>query len=56
MGCDSWSATVREEHKVGLFEGRVLNGTFGSKREQVTGDWRELHSEELHDLCCSPKY
>jgi hypothetical protein len=35
-------------------EGVVLKWTFGPKKEEVTGDWRELHSEELHDLCCSP--
>ena len=39
-----------------VFEGRVLNWTFGLNREEVTGDWRELHSEEHHDLYCSPKY
>jgi len=42
------------EHKVKVFEGGVLKRVIGSEREQVTGDWRELHSEELHDLCCSP--
>jgi len=43
------SVTVREEHRAGVFENRVLG-----EREEVAGDWRKLHSEELHDLCCSP--
>jgi hypothetical protein len=37
---------------VWLFESKVLERIIGPKREEVTGDWRELHSEELHDLCC----
>jgi hypothetical protein len=39
---------------VGVLEGRELKRAFGSKREEVTGDWRELHSVELLDLWCSP--
>jgi hypothetical protein len=39
---------------VWVFESKVLKRVTGSKREEVTGEWRELHSEELHDLCCSP--
>jgi hypothetical protein len=37
-----------------VFENRVLRGIFGPKRDEVTGDWRKLHNEELHDLYSSP--
>jgi hypothetical protein len=37
-----------------VFENRVLRGVFGSKRDEVTGEWRKLRNEELHDLYCSP--
>jgi hypothetical protein len=48
-GCDSWSLTVREEHKLRVFENRVLR-IFGPKGDGVTGGWRKLHNEELHNL------
>jgi hypothetical protein len=51
-GCETWSLTLREEHWV--FENRVLRRIFGPKRDGVTGDWRKLHSEELHNLYFSP--
>jgi len=38
---------------VRVFENRVLRGIFGPKREEVTGEWRKLHNEELNDLYCS---
>jgi hypothetical protein len=44
-GCETWSLTVREEHKL-----RVLMRIFGPKRDGVTGGWRKLHNEELHNL------
>jgi hypothetical protein len=53
-GCETWSLTVREEHKLRMFENRVLRRMFGPKRDRVTGGWRELHNEELHNLCSSP--
>jgi hypothetical protein len=53
-GCDTWSLTVREEHKLRVFENRVLKRIFGPKRDGVTGGWRKLHNEELHDLYSSP--
>jgi hypothetical protein len=46
--------TVREEHRLGVFGNRVLRRIFGPKRDEVTGEWRKLHNEELHDLYSSP--
>ena len=46
--------TMREEHRLWVFENRVLRGIFGSKRDWVTGEWRKLHNEELNDLLRSP--
>jgi hypothetical protein len=48
-GCETWSLTLREKH--GL---RVLRRIFGPKRDEVTGGWRKLHNEELHNLYSSP--
>jgi hypothetical protein len=45
---------LREERKVRVFENMVLRRIFGPKREEVTGDWRKLHNEELNDLYSSP--
>ena len=53
-GCETWSLTLREELKLRVFENRVLRGIFGPKRDEVTGDWRKLHNEELNDLYSSP--
>jgi hypothetical protein len=49
-GCETWSLTLREEHRLMVFENRVLRRMFGPKRDEVTGEWRKLHSEELHNL------
>jgi hypothetical protein len=49
-GCETWSLTVREEHKLRVFENRVLRRIFGPKRDGVTGGWRKMHNEELHNL------
>jgi hypothetical protein len=51
---DSLSHTLREEHRLRVFENRVLREIFGSKRDEVTGKWRRLHNEELYDLYSSP--
>jgi hypothetical protein len=53
-GCETWSLTLREEHGLSVFENRVLRRIFGPKRDEVTGEWRKLHNEELNDLCSSP--
>jgi hypothetical protein len=53
-GCETWSLTVREEHKLRMFENKVLRRIFGPKRDGVTGGWRKLHNEELHNLYSSP--
>jgi hypothetical protein len=53
-GCETWSLTLREEHRLQVFEKRVLRGIFGPKRDEVTGQWRKLHSVELHNLYSSP--
>jgi hypothetical protein len=44
------SQTLREEHKLRVFENRVLRRIFGQKRDKVIGGWRKLHNEELHNL------
>jgi hypothetical protein len=49
-----WSLTLREEHRLRMFENRVLRRIFGLKRDDVTGGWRKLHDEELHNLYSSP--
>jgi hypothetical protein len=44
-GCETWSRTLREEHRLRVFENRVLRRIFGPKRDEVTGEWRKLHNE-----------
>jgi ribose 1,5-bisphosphokinase PhnN len=53
-GCETWSLTLREEHRLRVFENRVLRRIFGPKRDRVTGEWRRLHNKELNDLYSSP--
>ena len=54
-GYETWSLTLREERRLRVSENRVLRRIFVSKRDEVTGEWRKLHNEELNDLYCSPK-
>jgi hypothetical protein len=53
-GCETWSLTLREEHRLRVFENKVLRRIFGPNRDEVTGGWRKLHNEELRDLYSSP--
>jgi hypothetical protein len=53
-GCETWSLTLREEQRLKVFENRVLRRIFGPKRDEVTGERRRLHNEELNDLYSSP--
>jgi hypothetical protein len=52
-GCETWSLTLKEEHRLRVFENRVLSIIFGPKRDEVTGEWRKLHNEELNILYSS---
>jgi hypothetical protein len=52
--CETWSLILREQHILRVFGTRVLRRIFGKKRAEMTGGWRELHIEELHDLYSSP--
>jgi hypothetical protein len=51
-GCETWSLTLREEHRLRIFENRVLRRIFGPKREE-DGSWIKLHNDELHNLYSS---
>ena len=53
-GCETWSLTFKEEHRLRVFENRVLRRIFVPKRDEVTGEWRKLHNGELNDLYSSP--
>jgi hypothetical protein len=53
-GCGTWSLTSREEHRLRVFENRVLRRISGPKSDEVTGGWRKLHNEELHNSYTSP--
>ena len=52
-GCETWSLTFREERRLRVFE-KVLRRILGPKRDNVTGEWRKLHNEELNDLYYLP--
>jgi hypothetical protein len=53
-GCETWSLTLREEKRLRVYENGVLRRLFVTKRDEVTGEWRKLHSEELRILYSSP--
>jgi hypothetical protein len=54
-GHEALSLTLREEHRLRVFEKRVLRRIFGPKRDEVMGGWRKLHNEEFHDLYSPPR-
>ena len=51
-GCEIWSLTFREERRLRVSENRVLRRIIGPKRDEVTGEWRKVHNEEL--MFCNP--
>ena len=53
-GCETWSLTLREERRLRAFENRVLRRVFRPKRDEVTGEWKKLHNEEISDLYTLP--
>jgi len=53
-GCEAWSLILREERKLRVFEKMVLRRISGTRRDEVTGEWRSSHNEELNDLYSSP--
>ena len=53
-GCETWSLTLREERRLRVFENRVLRRVFEPKMDEVTGEWRKLHNDELSDLYSLP--
>jgi hypothetical protein len=52
--CDTGSLILREEHRLNVFENRVLRRILGRRRDEVIGGWRKLRNEELHNLYSSP--
>jgi hypothetical protein len=52
--CETWSLTLREQHRLKVFENRVLRITFGPKMNEVRREWTKLHNEEPHNLYSSP--
>jgi hypothetical protein len=48
-GYETWSLTLREEHRLGVFQNKVLRRIFGPKKDEVTGEWRKLHNEGKED-------
>jgi hypothetical protein len=54
VGCETWSLTLREEHRLRVFENRLLRIIFGPKRDELTEVWRKLHNEGLHNFYSSP--
>jgi hypothetical protein len=54
QGHETWSLTLREEHKRRVFENRVLREILGPKRDETTWEWSRLHNKKPYDLYCSP--
>jgi len=53
-GCETWSLTLREVSRLRFFENAMMRRIFVPKRDEVTGEWRKLHNEEINDLYSSP--
>jgi hypothetical protein len=53
-GCETWSLRLKEERRVRVLENKLLRRVFGTKRDEVTGEWGKLHNEELNDLYSLP--
>jgi hypothetical protein len=53
-GCETWFLTLREKHRLRVFENRVLRRIFGPKRDEVKGGFKWLHNEDLHNVYSSP--
>jgi hypothetical protein len=53
-GCEAWPMTLREESRMKVFQNRVMSRVFGSKRDDVTEEWKKLHNKELNDLYSLP--
>ena len=53
-GCETWTLTLREEHRLRAFENKVLRKILGAKRDEITGEWRKLHNAQLHALYSLP--
>jgi hypothetical protein len=53
-GCETWSVTFREAHRLKVFENRLLRKICEPKRKQIAAEWRKLHHEKFHDLYSSP--
>ena len=51
FGCETWSLTLREEHRLRVFKNRVLREIFGAERDEVTGEWKKLRDKKIYDLC-----
>ena len=54
MSCETWSLTLREEHRLRVIENKILRKIFGAKEDEITGEWRKLHNFELRVLYSSP--
>ena len=53
-GCETWSLTLREEHRLRVFQYKVLRKILGAKKDEITEEWRMLHKVELHEFYSSP--
>ncbi|KAJ4448338.1 hypothetical protein ANN_10353 [Periplaneta americana] len=53
-GCETWTLTLRKEQRLRVFENKILRKIFGTKRDEITGEWRKLYNAELHALYSTP--